>query len=169
MQGGGPGSGRGRLLRLSPAAMPNPLGTNLIGYARRLHNTSREWDYRRMSPTTEQLIRDYLNRVSVAALGRLGSPERRALLARTRESIERELGTSAAPAAEVARVLAALGEPEALVDREGGRAAATSATGPVRMRPAASQPARRLPPDDGPQAQPPRFDGAADPGAEPGS
>jgi ribosomal protein L34 len=148
--------------------MPNPLGTNLIGYARRLHNTSREWDYRRMSPTTEQLIRDYLNRVSVAALGRLGSPERRALLARTRESIERELGTSAAPAAEVARVLAALGEPEALVDREGGRAAATSATGPVRMRPAASQPAR-LPPDDGPQAQPPRFDGAADPGAEPGS
>lgn len=92
---------------------------------------SAKWDYRRMSPPAEQLIRDYLNRVSVAALGRLGPPERRALLARTRESIEDEVGKSAAaPAAEVARVLAALGEPEALVDRERPLAAGGAATGP---------------------------------------
>jgi hypothetical protein len=78
-----------------------------------------------MDPSTEQLIRDYLNRMSVAAQGRLTGAERRQLLARTRESIEREAGTPAASgAAEVRKMLSGLGEPEALVGQEHARLAA---------------------------------------------
>lgn len=81
-----------------------------------------------MNPSTEQLIRDYLNRLSVAARGRLGAAERRHLLARMRESIERETGLPGpADPAEVRKMLSGLGEPDDLVDQERARIAAVRA------------------------------------------
>jgi hypothetical protein len=78
-----------------------------------------------MRPPAEQLIRDYLNRLSVAARTRLQSDDRRAFLARTREFIETQSGArdTADPAA-VMRILSGLGEPEAAVERESVRLAA---------------------------------------------
>ncbi|MGO9500318.1 MAG: hypothetical protein ACLPUO_01735 [Streptosporangiaceae bacterium] len=123
-----------------------------------------------MSPRTEQLIRDYLNRVSVAALGRLSSHERRALLARTREAIEREVGTSAAaPAEEVESVLAGLGEPEALVERATGRPAAAHGSGPARFIPAAFHPVRGAHPDTVRAASREARSGPPEAEADPGS
>lgn len=83
-----------------------------------------------MHPRTEQLIRDYLNRVSVAARGRLDADDRRAFLARTREFIEqntRALGK--ADAADVNQLLTRLGDPAMLVDRESDRLAARRLAG----------------------------------------
>jgi hypothetical protein len=75
-----------------------------------------------MEPTAEQLIRDYLNRLSVAARTRLRSDDRRAFLARTREFLERR---SAEPGADddggVLDALATLGEPVAAVENEYAR------------------------------------------------
>jgi hypothetical protein len=78
-----------------------------------------------MRPPAEQLIRDYLNRLSVAARTRLQSDDRRAFLARTRDFIETRSGAvdTADPAA-VMRILSELGEPEAAVERESARLAA---------------------------------------------
>ena len=78
-----------------------------------------------MSPPTEQLIRDYLNRLSVAARGQLGPDDRRALVNRTRDFIERKTSFAGPPTAiEVARLLAGLGDPAGLVDHERQRLAA---------------------------------------------
>ncbi|HEV2242480.1 MAG TPA: hypothetical protein VGR98_15665 [Streptosporangiaceae bacterium] len=78
-----------------------------------------------MEPTAEQLIRDYLNRLSVAARTRLRSDDRRAFLARTREVIERRSGSPAtADTGEVQEVLSSLGEPVAAVENEYARLAA---------------------------------------------
>ncbi len=78
-----------------------------------------------MSPPTEQVIRDYLNRLSVAARGRLGAEDRRALVTRTREFIDRNSSISgAATSMEVAALLARLGDPGVLVDQEVARLAA---------------------------------------------
>jgi hypothetical protein len=78
-----------------------------------------------MSPPTEQLIRDYLNRLSVAARGRLGPEDRRALVTRTHDFIERNASRSGpATAMEVAALLSRLGDPGALVDQEVARLAA---------------------------------------------
>jgi hypothetical protein len=78
-----------------------------------------------MSPPTEQLIRDYLNRLSVAARGRLSSEDRRALVTRTHDFIERNASRSGpATAMEVAALLSRLGDPGALVDQEVARLAA---------------------------------------------
>ena len=72
-----------------------------------------------MGPPTEQLIRDYLYRLSVAARGQLGPDDRRALVDRTRDFIERETGLAGPPTAiEVGRLLAGLGDPAALVQQE---------------------------------------------------
>jgi hypothetical protein len=72
-----------------------------------------------MSPPTEQLIRDYLNRLSVAARGQLGPDDRRALVHRTRDLIERQTGLTGPPTGmEVARLLAGLGDPSRLVQQE---------------------------------------------------
>ena len=77
-----------------------------------------------MSPPTEQLIRDYLNRLSVAARGQLGPDDRRALVTRTRDFIERKTGLAGPPTAmEVARLLAGLGDPSGLVRQERQRLA----------------------------------------------
>jgi hypothetical protein len=72
-----------------------------------------------MSPPTEQLIRDYLNRLSVAAQGRLNRDDRRALMDRTRGYIEHSTGLSGpATALEVAGVLSRLGDPALVVAHE---------------------------------------------------
>jgi hypothetical protein len=69
-----------------------------------------------MSPPTEQLIRDYLNRLSVAARDRLGPDDRRALVDRTRKLIERKADFAGRPTTlEVGKVLARLGDPVALL------------------------------------------------------
>ena len=101
-----------------------------------------------MNPPTEQLIRDYLNRVSVAALGRLSSEERREFLTRTREELERESRyPSGADPTAVERLLDGLGRPEALVELERARLSLTrdgSALGAERLRRLLSRPAAWL-------------------------
>ncbi len=102
----------------------------------RLPKTSSKRDYLRMDPPAEQLIRDYLNRVSVAARGRLNSAERREFLARLRESIERQTGPSGtADPADVRNLLSGLGDPGALVDRERERLAALTGELKAESRP----------------------------------
>jgi hypothetical protein len=77
-----------------------------------------------MSPPAEQLIRDFLNRLSVAARGQLDADDRRALVDRTRGFIERKTGLAGPPTAmEVARLLAGLGDPARLVQQERQRLA----------------------------------------------
>jgi hypothetical protein len=72
-----------------------------------------------MSPPTEQLIRDYLNRLSVAARGQLGPGDRRALVDRTREFIVRKSEADGPPTAlEVGKLLYRLGDPAELVSKE---------------------------------------------------
>lgn len=78
-----------------------------------------------MGPPTEQLIRDYLNRLSVAARDRLGPDDRRALVDRTRKLIERKADFAGRPTMlEVGKVLARLGDPAVLVEQELRRLAA---------------------------------------------
>jgi hypothetical protein len=89
-----------------------------------------------MNPPTEQLIRDYLNRVSVAARGRLPADDRRAFVARTREFIDqntRALGRI--QTADVLKLLSELGDPLSLVNAERQRLAA-GATEPGADTPA---------------------------------
>ncbi|HEU5420182.1 MAG TPA: hypothetical protein VFV41_20990 [Streptosporangiaceae bacterium] len=83
-----------------------------------------------MNPPTEQLIRDYLNRVSVAARGRLGADQRRALIVRTREFIEQNTrAVGQAGSAAVTRLLDELGDPASLVEREREQLAGPEETG----------------------------------------
>src|SRR5271165_5799887 len=96
-----------------------------VRQACRLHNVCPKRDYQPMSPPAEQLIRDYLNRLSVAARGQLGPDDRRALVNRTRDFIERKTGLAGPPTAiEVARLLAGLGDPSRLVQQERRRLSA---------------------------------------------
>ncbi len=91
-----------------------------------------------MGPPTEQLIRDYLNRLSVAARGQLDPDDRRALMNRTRDLIERKTGLAGPPTAmEVGALLARLGDPSGLVRQERQRLAAVRGELP---EPAASRP-----------------------------
>lgn len=70
-----------------------------------------------MNPPTEQLIRDYLNRLSIAARSKLGFLDRQMLLNQTRARIEAQCGDPAsASVAEVRKALAALGDPVVLVE-----------------------------------------------------
>jgi hypothetical protein len=85
-------------------------------------------DYLRMDPSTEQLIRDYLNRLAVAARSSLSPDELRAFLGRVHDSIDRQCAVYGSPStAEVSSALAAMGEPAALVGREHARLAAARA------------------------------------------
>jgi hypothetical protein len=70
-----------------------------------------------MNPPTEQLVRDYLNRLSLAARHTLGLSDRQTLLDQVRARIEVDSGgmRKASPA-EVRRALAALGDPIAVVE-----------------------------------------------------
>jgi hypothetical protein len=97
-----------------------------------------------MSPPTEQLIRDYLNRLSVAARDRLGPDDRRALLDRTRKLIERKADFAGRPTTlEVGKVLARLGDPVALVEQEWRRLTAvrSETSGAAPQQAGAPQPA----------------------------
>jgi hypothetical protein len=77
-----------------------------------------------MSSSAERLIRDYLNLLSGAARGQLGAGDRRALVDRTREFIERKTGLDSRPTAlEVGRLLSGLGDPARLVSQERERLA----------------------------------------------
>jgi hypothetical protein len=76
-----------------------------------------------MSSPTDQLIRDYLNRLSGAARGQLGAGDRRALVDRTRELIELKTGGGRPTALEVGRLLVGLGDPVGLVSQERERLA----------------------------------------------
>ena len=97
-----------------------------------------------MNPPTEQLIRDYLNRVSVAARDQLSPEDRRAFLARMHEVIERSSGGPRASRARVRKTLSGFGDPATLVDHERARLAAVRGqplpepaaqpTGPQRRR-----------------------------------
>ena len=81
-----------------------------------------------MDPATEQLVRDYLNRVAVAARTSMSPDEVRTFLARLRDSIERQCGAyGAADLAEVSDVLATLGEPKSLAELERARLSAVRA------------------------------------------
>ena len=85
-------------------------------------------DYLRMDPSTEQLIRDYLNRLAVAARSSMSPDELRAFLGRMHDSIDRQYVAYGSPStAEVSSALAAMGEPAALVGREHARLAAARA------------------------------------------
>jgi hypothetical protein len=115
-----------------------------------------------MDPSTEQLIRDYLNRLAVAARD-LGTDERMAFLARMHDSIERVAGPqSQLSPAEVASVLAELGEPSGLVDAERARLAGRPEPGQAASPPPADPAAagRRPPADPG---GPPGAPGAEGP------
>jgi hypothetical protein len=72
-----------------------------------------------MSPGIEQLIRDYLTRLSGAARGRLDPVDRRALIHRTRDFIERKASlVQPQTIMDFARLVSELGEPTDLVDQE---------------------------------------------------
>jgi hypothetical protein len=78
-----------------------------------------------MSPPPQQLIRDYLSRLSTAARAQLDPADRRALVDRTRDFIERQTAADGPPTAvEVAVLLAGLGDPGGLVSQERQRLAA---------------------------------------------
>jgi hypothetical protein len=75
-----------------------------------------------VSHQTDQLIRDYLGRLTFAARGRLAAEDRRALVARTREFIEQRTDVSGpADPMQVAALLSRLGDPGVLVDHEVAR------------------------------------------------
>jgi hypothetical protein len=98
-----------------------------------------------MAPPTasEQLIRDYLNRLSVAARD-LAPDDRRALLERTRSLIDQKADLARRPSTmDVGRVLSRLGDPARLVEQERRRLAARGGS-PRSATPAASAtPARQ--------------------------
>jgi hypothetical protein len=72
----------------------------------------------------EDLVRDYLSRLSAATRGELDAADKRALLDRTREFIEQQAGLSGRPdPMDVARLLARLGDPSSLVRDERQRLA----------------------------------------------
>jgi hypothetical protein len=71
-----------------------------------------------MRPPAEQVVRDYLSRLTVAART-LPPEDRQAFLARYQNLVERQSGVrDMADPADVMRALSGIGEPEALVERE---------------------------------------------------
>jgi hypothetical protein len=75
-------------------------------------------------PRSEQLIRDYLNRLSMAARGQLSAEDRRGLVDRTTEFIEQNVGDVArADPRQVAALLARLGDPAVIAELEYSRLA----------------------------------------------
>ncbi len=73
----------------------------------------------------QQLVHDYLSRLSAAARGRMTGSERRALVSRTLDLIERSTGpVGSASGLEVGKLLSALGDPVAIAEQEHARLAA---------------------------------------------
>ena len=117
-----------------------------------------------MNPPTEQLIRDYLNRLSVAARTKLGFRERQALLDRTRMQIEMDCGgLSTASAEQVRKALAGLGDPMAIVEAEYARIVAELASPRQLQVTAASAAAQAAAPMSAPVSEPAGPAGAPEP------
>ena len=96
-----------------------------------------------MAPPGEQLIRDYLNRLSAGARGQLGPDDRRALVDRAREIIVSKIeSTGPRTALEVGRLLLELGDPATLIQQERERVGA--AGGELPEPPANRNPITKL-------------------------
>jgi hypothetical protein len=98
-----------------------------------------------MAPPTasEQLIRDYLNRLSVAARD-LTPDDRRALLERTRSLIDQKADLAGRPSTmDVGRVLSRLGDPARLVEQERRRLAAQGGSSRTATSATSATPARQ--------------------------
>ena len=119
-------------------------------------------------PSAQQMIRDYLGQVSVAATKVLPKGDRLLFVGRTRAAIEAQVGPLAsADADDVLSALTALGDPEVLAKRErerlySARRRGAAAAPPALWKPpkaprrrAAAAPGRRPPlcPGSGAQAQ----------------
>ena len=108
-------------------------------------------------PSAQQMIRDYLGRVSVAATKVLPKGDRLLFVGRTRAAIEAQVGPLAsADADDVLSALTALGDPEDLAKRERERLYSARRRGAAAAPPAlwkpAKAPRRRA-------VRPPRADG----------
>lgn len=89
-----------------------------------------------MNSPAEQLMRDYLNRLSVAARGKLGFSQRQSLLDRIRARIEAECGgINDASTVQVRKALADLGDPIVLVELEARQAGGGTSTAGTRYEP----------------------------------
>ena len=98
-----------------------------------------------MRPPAEQVIRDYLSRLSVAARNQLPPEDRSAFLARTRDYIERQSGVrDMTDPADVMRALSDYGvsrKPWSSASARGWKYGAANASGPRRPpRPASGGP-----------------------------
>ena len=108
-------------------------------------------------PSAQQMIRDYLGRVSVAATRVLPKGDRLLFVGRTRAAIEAQVGPLAsADADDVLSALATLGDPEDLAKRERERLYSARRRGAAAAPPALWKPAKaprrgaaRRPPADG--------------------
>jgi hypothetical protein len=107
-------------------------------------------DYRSMRrrpappPSAEQMIREYLGRVSVAATKVLPKGDRLLFVGRTRAAIEAQVGPLAsADADDVRNALVTLGEPEALATRERERLYSARRRGAAAAPPALWKPAKQ--------------------------
>jgi len=88
-----------------------------------------------MSERADQIVLDYLRRVADAAYGVLRSDERVEFLARLRRRIDEvRIRQRAHKPAQVQRIIARMGEPEALVEQERRRLAAERPEDPPRPR-----------------------------------
>src|SRR5580700_9471050 len=94
-------------------------------------------------PSGQQMIREYLGRVSVAATKVLPKGDRLLFVGRTRAAIEAQVGPLAsADADHVRNALLALGEPEALAKRERERLYSARRRGAAAAPPALWKPAK---------------------------
>ncbi len=124
--------------RCAVARIARPHATAALGS----HTPGRFGHYRCMSARSEQIVLDFLSRTADAAHGTLRSDERVRFIARLRASIEqRRREAGAVEPAEVRQILAAFGDPRALVEREVRRlheASVASASGSGEARAAAN-------------------------------
>ena len=94
-------------------------------------------------PSAQQMIRDYLGRVSVAATKVLPKGDRLLFVGRTRAAIEAQVGPLAsADADDVLSALATLGDPEDLAKRERERLYSARRRGAAAAPPALWKPAK---------------------------
>src|ERR1700721_1932416 len=102
-------------------------------------------------PSGQQMIREYLGRVSVAATKVLPKGDRLLFVGRTRAAIEAQVGPLAsADADSVRNALLALGEPEVLANRERERLYSPRPRGAAAAPPAPAVPRQA----DSPEAMP---------------
>src|ERR1700721_2117274 len=95
-------------------------------------------------PSGQQMIREYLGRVSVAATKVLPKGDRLLFVGRTRAAIEAQVGPVASADGDTVRnALLALGEPEALAKRERERLYSARRRGAAAAPPALWKPAKQ--------------------------